>query len=94
MSLHDDDSVQTDDRRGAHRHTAQHVVRMLVETSELTGPAENISSTGVLFFSDGQLRVTVEIETDGETTQRHGRLVRAQRMHGDSVGWAVEFDQA
>jgi hypothetical protein len=31
---------------------------------------------------------------DGHKVERHGRIVRAQRMRGDSVGWAVEFDVA
>jgi hypothetical protein len=36
--------------------------------------------------------VRVEIEDGGTTQRRTGRLVRAQRMRGDSIGWAVEFD--
>lgn len=88
-----DDRIQTDDRRKSDRQAAQNEVRMLLETTDLAGPAENISSTGVMFFSDEQLRVSVEIDENGTTTQRSGRLVRAQRMQGDSVAWAVEFDR-
>jgi hypothetical protein len=51
-----------------------------------------VSGTGILFFSEGDLRVTIEVEEAGTTTRRPGRLVRAQRMRGDRFGWAVEFD--
>jgi hypothetical protein len=67
-------------------------VRLVVETRELDGEADNVSKTGVLFFSEGELRVTVEIEADGATRRIPGRVVRAQRMQGAHVGWAVEFD--
>jgi len=84
---------QTADRRLTDRKVAANDVRMTLATDALEGRVDNISKTGVLFFSEGQLRVTVEIEEDGRKVERHGRIVRAQRMHGDSVGWAVEFDE-
>ncbi len=51
-----------------------------------------MSQSGVLFFSEGDLRVTIEVDENGTTKRRTGRLVRAQRMRGDRFGWAVEFD--
>jgi hypothetical protein len=84
----------TADRRRADRQVAANDVRMQLATDALEGRVDNISKTGVLFFSEGQLRVTVELVEDGHKVERHGRIVRAQRMRGDSVGWAVEFDVA
>ena len=82
----------TADRRVTRRRTTQGTVRLWVESPELVGHADNVSQTGVLFFSEGPLRVTVEIEENGLRRKRAGRLVRAQRMRGDNIGWAVEFD--
>ena len=60
-----------------------------MQTSELTGMTENISGVGVLFFTQGSLRVQVELE-DGMV--RTGRLVRVQRLSLEDTGIAVEFD--
>jgi hypothetical protein len=87
-----DKPSSTSDRRRADRQVASGEVRMTLATAALEGRVDNVSRTGVLFFSEEPLRVTVEIHEDGRTVQRQGRIVRGQRMHGDSVGWAVEFD--
>ncbi|MBL8860260.1 MAG: PilZ domain-containing protein [Planctomycetes bacterium] len=94
MKRFDDMSTETGERRRQRRATNRGNVKLQVETQELEGHADNVSPTGVLFFSEGDLRVTVEIDEDGKTRKVTGRLVRAQRMRGDSFGWAVEFDPA
>lgn len=84
--------VDTDERRQHVRRASRASIRFVVDTPELTGRAENVSPGGVLFFSQGDVRVTIEIEEQGTKRLQTGRLVRAQRMRGDQIGWAVEFD--
>lgn len=93
MKRIDDNSTQTGERRRNRRQPVRGEVRLKVETKELQGRAENVSPTGVLFFSQGDLRVSVEIVEGDEVRTVTGRLVRAQRMRGDNFGWAVEFDR-
>lgn len=81
------------ERRRSQREALRTKVQLAIETDSLAGFADNISQTGVLFFSSEQLRVTVEMDEGDKKVTRTGRLVRAQRMQGDSVGWAVEFDE-
>ncbi len=85
-------ATQTGERRRHQRRASQSKVRLTVESREIEGQVENISRSGLLFFSEGDLRVSVQIEENGATSKRTGRLVRAQRMRGESFGWAVEFD--
>jgi len=94
MKRFDDMSTETGERRRQRRATNRGTVKLKIDTQELEGHADNVSPTGVLFFSEGDLRVTVEVEENGTTRKVAGRLVRAQRMRGDSFGWAVEFDPA
>lgn len=88
----DEFATETGERRRARRVTTRGRIKLSIDTQELEGRAENVSQSGVLFFSEGDLRVTVEVEENGVVKQRSGRLVRAQRMRGDRFGWAVEFD--
>ena len=92
MKPHEESATDTSDRRRNRRQAAHGHVRLFVETHELSGRAENVSQTGVLFFSQGELRVSVEIEENGGLKRVSGRLVRAQRMRDDNIAWAVEFD--
>jgi hypothetical protein len=92
MNPQDPFGTKVSDRRRHNRRSTQAQVRLSVDTNEVLGYVENISRSGLLFFSDGDLRVSVQLEEDGKTSVRSGRLVRAQRMRGDSFGWAVEFD--
>jgi hypothetical protein len=89
-----DKALGTSDRRRDPRKEIRARVRMRVDTSELGGDAANVSSGGILFFSHGDLRVTLTIEENGSRVLRSGRLVRAQRIRGAQIGWAVEFDDA
>ena len=68
-------------------------MQVSIDTTALKGVANNLSKTGILFFTDGELRVTVEIVGGGETKQLSGSLVRCERIKGDHRGWAVEFDR-
>jgi hypothetical protein len=84
--------TETGERRRARRQTNRARVRLTVDTTVLEGRCENVSQSGALLFTEGDLRVTLEIEDVDGTRKRTGRLVRAQRMRGDRFGWAVEFD--
>lgn len=88
-----DQGTNTADRRRAARQSIDSGVQVSIETSEFEGVASNVSQTGILFFTDGDLRVTVEYLEDGETKTRTGNLVRCERIKGDRRGWAVEFDR-
>ena len=92
MTRFEPPETSTSDRRRARRAASKSTIKLTLDTHELSGNAENLSQTGVLFFSEGVLRVTVEIEENGKRTTRRGRLARAQRMRADQMGWAVEFD--
>ncbi len=92
MKPSDDTQSMTGERRTGIRVSMQSKVRLTVENPEFEGRAENVSQTGVLFFSDQDLAVTVEIEEDGVVKRVPGHLVRFQRMRGERTGWAVEFD--
>jgi hypothetical protein len=92
MNPREEPVTQTNDRRRHRRRSTNAKVRLTVEPGEILGEVENLSRSGLLFFSEGNLRVRVEIEENGTVTKRTGRVVRAQRMRGDSYGWAVEFD--
>ncbi|MBI5362297.1 MAG: PilZ domain-containing protein [Planctomycetes bacterium] len=84
--------LEVEDRRRHPRIPSTARVAMRLDSDELAGVAENLSAGGVLFFSPGELRMTLVIDEGGKRVERVGRLVRAQRMRGGKVGWAVEFD--
>lgn len=88
----DEFATETGERRRARRLTNRGRVKLSIETQDLEGRVENVSQSGVLFFSEGDLHVMIEVEENGVMKCRPGRLVRAQRMRGDRFGWAVEFD--
>ena len=92
MKRSEETGIETGERRRTRRAPARGRVKLSVQTTEIEGLADNISQTGILFFSEGDFRVVLEIEEDGAVRKVGGRLVRAQRMRGASMGWAVEFD--
>ncbi len=92
MNERDFPATDTSDRRRAARRPHEGKVRVHLDMLELEGPASNISKTGVLFFTEGELTVTVEIELEGKLVQRVGHLVRCERIKGERRGWAVEFE--
>lgn len=85
-------TTSTSERRRATRHALDSQVRVVIDTSELKGVANNLSQTGILFFTEGELRVHVDVDQDGETKTYSGNLVRCERIKGEHRGWAVEFD--
>jgi hypothetical protein len=92
MEPREDPVTQVSDKRRHRRRGSAGRVRMVIDSMQISGEAENVSRSGILFFSQGNLRVRIEVEENGTVTKRSGRLVRAQRMRGDSFGWAIEFD--
>jgi len=92
MTDHDAFQTSTSDRRRAHRRALDTAVEVRIDTTQLRGTANNLSASGILFFTDGDLRVTVEVEENGEARTMTGSLVRCERIKGDHRGWAVEFD--
>jgi len=67
-------------------------VKLVIAGAELEGEMDNVSPSGVLFFTGADLHVSVQLEENGQQVVRTGRLVRAQRVRPDHVGWAIEFD--
>lgn len=84
--------ARTTERRSERRRPAAARARIVLEAGALEGSVDNLSKTGALVFTEGELRVDVELEENGRKVTRRGRLVRLQRMRADHVGWAVEFD--
>jgi hypothetical protein len=86
-------TTESSERRRDDRRPTRGAVRVSIETRELAGESENVSTSGVLFLSGDALRVVIEFADRGRTERRTGRLVRAQRMTDQTIGWAVEFDR-
>ena len=93
MKPNHDRPTGTADRRTSQRRDSSARVRLFVEPSQIEGQAENLSETGILFLTTRELRVTVEVEENGATRRRAGRLIRSQVMGPGKIGWAVEFDR-
>ncbi len=85
-------SATAADRRTDKRRRTAGKVKLVIDSATLEGEMDNISPSGVLFFTGADLRVSVEIEENGKQVVRTGRLVRAQRVRPEHVGWAIEFD--
>ena len=85
-------STGISDRRRHRRRPSKVRVRLAIDSTEIRGEVENVSRSGLLFFSEGSIGVTLDIEENGQVTKRTGRVVRAQRIRGNSFGWAIEFD--
>ena len=85
-------ATHTADQRRSPRRPVEAPVRMTLDAGALAGVSDNVSGIGLMFFSEEPLRVTVELQEDGETKTYQGRLVRAQRMNETTTGYAIEFD--
>jgi len=92
MEFREQPLSKVSDRRRHRRRSTAARIKMAVDPGEIAGDVENLSRSGVLFFTGTSFRVRLEIEENGTVTKRSGRIVRAQRMRGDSYGWAIEFD--
>lgn len=84
--------TQVAERRRATRDPDEATILLKLETRTLAGVNDNISSAGLLFFTEEPIRVTVEVSIPGGTETYSGRLVRAQRMGETNTGIAIEFD--
>ena len=87
-----EETIDLANRRSTSREQTKGSVHLMVEAQNLMGEADNLSRSGILFFTEGELRVELEIESDGEVMKKTGRLVRCERIHDARRGWAVEFD--
>ena len=85
-------STNTSDQRGSKRREGRGIVRVFLDDRPLLGSVSNVSGSGVMFTTDDVLEVTVEIEEDGKTVRRTGRLSRVQRLNSDEIAVAIEFD--
>jgi len=95
MNSPEPNGTNVDERRAATRRSTKDSVSVQIDTTRLKGAADNLSKTGILFFTDGDLRVTVHVEgEDGTQREFTGQLVRCERILGGRRGWAVEFDNA
>jgi len=87
-----EESTDVANRRRALRRQMKGSVHLKVDAQEIMGEADNLSRSGILFFTEGDLHVELEIESGGEVMKKTGRLVRCERIHDAKRGWAVEFD--
>lgn len=86
-------ATSVDERRESTRRSVDVNLRVVLDSDEIRGRAENISQAGVFFFSGDHLRVTVHIEQEGDSRPYSGRIVRVERLSDDSTGFAIEFDR-
>lgn len=86
-------SASTSNRRRAERRSCEEQVRIQIDTPCLEGESANLSQSGILFFTEGELKVSVEIDGPEGPQTFTGSLVRCERVKGERRGWAVEFDR-
>jgi len=92
MASTEPSSQEIANQRRADRRALEAPVRMRIDSDALEGMSDNVSSAGIMFFTEEPIRVTVEVcEPDGPRTYR-GRIVRLQRMSESNTGLAIEFD--
>jgi hypothetical protein len=86
-------SSSTSDRRTSERREFEAPVRMTFEIEGVEGTTDNLSSAGLLFYTENPIRVRVQIEHEGGSKSFQGRLIRALQMDEETTGLAVEFDE-
>ncbi len=79
------------ERRRARRLAANAHIRVHIEPCDADGHSENLSQHDMLFLTDEDVRVTIEIEDDGVVKSTPGRLVRLEPTEDGGSGWAIEF---
>ena len=92
--LDDKRETRVGERRRGRREPLTGRLRLFMEAQSIEGEADNASRSGVLFFTDEDLRVEVEFEEKGQRVRKRGRLVRCERIRGTRCGWAVEFERS
>ena len=83
--------MTAESRRTTRRETNAGL-RIVIETSEFSGQADNLSLNGVFFFSNEKVRVRVHVEEEGVLKSYNGAIVRVQQMSEQETGFAIEFD--
>jgi hypothetical protein len=83
--------TSVNDRRTAPRQASSGRVAVHLLAQDLQGDGDNVSRSGILFYTQGDVEVEVEFEQDGVLQRRIGHLVRCERIRGNRGGWAVEF---
>ncbi len=86
-------NTSVSNRRRATRRDSDVQLEIQIDAATLRGPAENISTAGVFFFSNDPLTVRVRILDNSSSRDYTGRLVRVERMSSDTTGYAIEFDR-
>ena len=89
---HDRPQTNVDDQRATERRALEAQVELEVLKPRLTGESDNVSSAGILLYSDEPVLVQVRFEGPEGLMTRRGRVVRLQRMGDGRHGLAVEFD--
>ena len=87
-----DPSTSTD-RRRARRLSGAAQIRGRIDSCELQGHTENLSQHDLLFITDDDVHVTIEIEDDGVVKTTPGRLVRLEPDADGSSGWGIELSR-
>ena len=85
--------TEISDRRSSERQELEAPVRLSL-AGPIQGISDNLSQAGLLFFTDQEIRVEVEMEHGGERKQLTGKLIRVQQMNETTTGLAVELDEA
>lgn len=91
--LEDKKELRVGERRRGRREPVSGKLRLFLEAQTIEGEADNASRSGILFFTDNDLRVEVEFEEEGQKVRKRGKLVRCERIRGTRCGWAVEFER-
>ena len=86
------DSSNSPDHRAQPRKSHKGVVSVRPGQAALNGVSENLSDEGIMFYTEEDLRVTVEYEGPEGPCKRSGRIVRVNRVGEQETGMAVEFD--
>jgi len=81
-----------EDARESPRTRLDTSVRIELSGTHVEGTTRNVSRTGLLLVSDEELTVDVEYVDGDHHVARRGRIVRVQRLSGDSLGIAIAFD--
>jgi len=86
------DSPNSPDHRAQPREPHKGAVSIRLGQAALSGVSENLSAEGIMFYTEEDLRVTVEFEGPQGPCKRSGRIVRVNRVGEKETGMAVEFD--
>lgn len=89
--MSNDPTDATESRKDPRQSHKAHVVLRLLERP-IEGQSENLSREGIMFYTDQELRVSVEFEGPDGPQTRSGRIVRVTRVSDQETGMAVEFD--